>query len=118
MILRRQFVQTSVAMVSCAWALPRLADESILNGSPSQQTLTVEIADILANVTGFNFVPRLVGKVEGQRLAHVIRQEFGRIQDEAKSRFVTIESDQLGWLIFDGLRRNGHLSVSDSRNSS
>lgn len=100
MITRRQFVQTSAAMVSCAWTLPGFAvtDDSYLNDSPSHQTLTVEIADILTRVTGFSFARRLVSEVEGQRFAHALRQEFGRIQDEAKSNSVKIRSDQLGWL--------------------
>lgn len=99
-ITRRQFVQTSAAMVSCAGALPRfaVADESFLNCSPSRQTLSVDLADILTRVTGFDFGPRVVNEAEGHRFAHVLRREFGRIQDEAMSKVVTIRSDQLGWL--------------------
>lgn len=118
MITRRQFVQTSAAMVSCAGALPRfaVADESFLNGSPSHQTLPVEIAEILTRVTGFSFAPSLVSDVQGRHFAHVLRQEFGRIQDEAQSLSAgsNFNAYQLSWL--EAFARAGSFCIRRTQN--
>lgn len=99
MITRRQFLKSS-AVMSCAGLLtrPTLAEESPLNCSPSHQRLPFEMADTLTRVTGFDFSPRVVSEAEGRRFAHILRRAFGRIQDEATSKAVTIRSEQLGWL--------------------
>ena len=101
-ISRRQFVKTTTAMVMVPLVEPSSqiagSDELSVNCSPSRQVLPIEVAVVLSKVTGFDFTPRNVSEAEGRRFAHVLRRAFGRIQDEATSKAVTIRSDHLGWL--------------------
>ena len=82
------------------------SDELFDNNMPHRQLLSVQIANCLERVTGFNFAPRVVLDEQGRRLGILLRQKLACIQVEATSMFAGSKTDAeqiaLGWLVGDG----------------